>query len=59
MRQPTSRVAHLHVVDRRNEFLAMVENALPGLNQRAEELTLYLLVTAFWGLILYFALLAL
>lgn len=58
MRHPTSRVAHLHVADRRHELAAVVENVLPGLNQRTEEFSLYLLATVFWGLVLYFALMA-
>lgn len=59
MRQPTSRVAHLHATDRRHELVAVLERALPSLHETAEEITLYMLVAVFWGLVLYFALSAL
>ncbi|HEX6509588.1 MAG TPA: hypothetical protein VF221_18320 [Chloroflexota bacterium] len=53
------RATHLTVEDRRAELVAVVERALPQLSVRAEDLALYLMVTAFWGLVLYLAMNAL
>lgn len=51
-----SRVAHVPVADRRQEFVATVESVLPYLNAHAERLALYLALATFWGVVLYVAL---
>jgi hypothetical protein len=58
MRYPASRVSYLHRHDRRLDFGAALEAAIPRLGDVCRNLTLYLLIAAFWGVVLYCALLA-
>ena len=55
MRLAHDRVAHLETHYRHGDLVAAIQQLLPLLNKRAELVTLYVLVCAFWGLLLYAA----
>lgn len=53
---PHSRVAQASVHYRRDDLTAMLDLALPRIWSRVEAVSLWLLVAAFWGFIIYAAL---
>jgi hypothetical protein len=57
MKYPTSRVAHLHRHDHRLNLDAALEVSIPPLAELCRDLTLFLLIAAFWGIVVYCALL--
>jgi hypothetical protein len=57
MRYPASRVSYLQRHDHRFTFEAALEAGIPRLGELCRNLTLYLLIAAFWGVVLYCALL--
>ena len=55
MRPSHSKVARLEVQYRRDDLAALLERALPHVGSRAELAASYVLVCAFWALIIYTA----
>lgn len=55
MRPSRSRVAHLDVAYPRATFVAVVEEMMSRVGERADLAGQYLLVSLFWGLVLYAA----
>lgn len=49
-------VAHSLPLDRRDEFVAVLEAVVPALAARLETLALHAVVAAFWGVVLFVAL---
>jgi hypothetical protein len=56
MHAGNSRTFQIVAADRRHQLLQTVESVLPRSAAYAETLAAYLLIVAFWGLILYVAL---
>jgi hypothetical protein len=57
MKHPTSRVAHLHRRQHVN-LSDVIEAAVPQLSTLCRNATLFLLISAFWGVVVYLALMA-
>ena len=55
MRPTNSRTARIAVHDQRDDLVAVIEHLLPRISGRAELIGPYLLVCAFWGLVVYIA----
>ncbi len=55
MRHTYHRAARLAVRYQRDDLIAAIEYVLPRLSRHAESLGLYVLVCAFWGLVVYTA----
>jgi hypothetical protein len=56
MNREDSRLAPVSIVARRAELTGLFDNALPQLSEYGETAALFLVVCAFWGLVLYVAL---
>jgi hypothetical protein len=55
MRPSRSKAAHLDVAYPRDTFVAVVEQTLSQIGSRAELAAQYLLVSLFWGLVVFCA----
>ncbi len=59
MHTHTTRLSHAQQYGGRDEFVAMVQQVLPRTASRIEDSAMVLLLSAFWGLILFLAMAAL
>lgn len=54
----SSRATHIVIGDRRHELVTVVDRAMSQVQGQVEGMALYMLVCAFWGLILYLTLIS-
>lgn len=59
MHTHTTRLSHVQQYKGYDELLAMLQQVLPRIASRAEDSAMWLLLIAFWGLILFLAMTAL
>jgi hypothetical protein len=53
-----SRAVEMMMQQRREEFLSAMTASIPRLATHAETLAYFMLITVFWGMIVYFGMLA-
>ncbi len=59
MHTPTTRLSRAQQYGGSEEFVAMAQRVLPRIGNRAEDTAMWLLLGAFWGLILFLTMVAL
>ncbi len=59
MHTPTTRLSRVQQYGGSEEFVAMAQRVLPRIGNRAEDTAMWLLLGAFWGLILFLTMVAL
>ncbi len=59
MHTPTTRLSRVQQYAGSDEIVAMVQQALPRIASRVEDCAMVLLLSAFWGLILFLTMMAL
>lgn len=59
MHSPTTRLSHVQQYGGHDELVAIVQRVLPRIGNRAEDTAMWLLLGAFWGLILVLTMTAL